>query len=237
MTQQYGVIFDMDGVLVDSYQAHYASWRMMCHQQGLEMTEHDFAATFGRTSREVIRHFWGDRISEPRMIAALDDKKEALFRDLLRKDFPAMPGAVVLIDRLVDAGYRLAVGSSAPRENVQVVLEQLARREAFQATISGNDVTRGKPDPQVFQLAAERLGLPAAHCLVIEDAPLGVAAAHAAGMRCVGFVSTGRTAELLAGADLVIHSLGELDSKVVERLLKNGPGRKNRDIGDCGYPP
>ena len=216
-----GVIFDMDGVLVDSYRAHFQSWQMLCREQDLRMTEADFVATFGRTSREVIRHLWGDHAFDDRTIAALDDRKEALFRELLRQDFPAMDGAVALIDCLRDAGFRLALGSSAPRENVDVVLEQLARRDAFQAAVTGNDVTRGKPDPQVFLLGAERLGLPPASCLVIEDAPLGVTAARAAGMRCVGFASTGRNAESLAEADLVVNRLDQLDATVIERLIAN----------------
>lgn len=219
MTEAYGVIFDMDGVLVDSYRAHYDSWRMMCDERGLVMHEHDFARTFGRTSREVIRQLWGDRITEDPVIAELDARKEALFRDLLKQNFPGMPGAVALIDRLHQAGFQLALGSSAPRENVQVVLDQLDRREVFPVAITGDDVTRGKPDPQVFLLAAQRLGLPAAGCLVIEDAPLGITAAHAAGMRCVGFVSSGRTAEALREADLVIDRLETLDVSTVKRLL------------------
>ncbi len=219
MTEASGVIFDMDGVLVDSYQAHFDSWRMMCDEWGLVMDEHDFARTFGRTSREVIRQLWGDRITEDRVIATLDARKEALFRDLLRRDFPMMSGAVALIDRLHQAGFRLALGSSAPRENVQVVLDQIGRRDVFQVAITGDDVTRGKPDPQVFLLAAERLGVSAARCMVIEDAPLGIAAARAAGMRCVGLVSSGRTAEALCEADLVIDRLEMLDVPAVQRLL------------------
>lgn len=214
-----GVIFDMDGVLVDSYRAHYDSWRMMCGERDLVMDEHDFARTFGRTSREVIRQLWGDRITDDRAIAELDARKEALFRDLLRRDFPAMSGAVALIDRLHQAGFRLALGSSAPRENVQVVLDQLDRHEVFPVAITGDDVTRGKPDPQVFLLAAQRLGLSADRCVVIEDAPLGITAAHAAGMRCVGFVSSGRTADALCEADLVIDRLETLDVAAVQRLL------------------
>jgi beta-phosphoglucomutase len=99
------------------------------------------------------------------------------------------------------------------------VLEQLARRDAFQAAVTGDDVTRGKPDPQVFLLGAERLGLPPTRCLVIEDAPLGVTAARAAGMRCVGVASTGRSVESLAEADLVVRRLDQLDAEVIERLM------------------
>ncbi len=219
MDLERAVIFDVDGVLVDSYHAHLASWQMMCRERGLPMTQEDFAATFGRTSREVIRQLWSDYVSGDGMIAELDDRKEALFREMLRQDFPAMDGAVALIDCLKEAGFRLALGSSAPPDNVDLVLDHLQRRDAFGAVITGNDVTRGKPDPQVFLLAAERLALPPARCVVIEDAPLGVTAARAAGMRCVGFASTGRDRRKLANADLVIDALRELDATTIASLI------------------
>ena len=214
-----GVIFDVDGVLVDSYHAHFTSWQMMCRERGLPITQQDFVTTFGRTSREVIRYLWGDYISSDEMIQELDHRKETLFREMLSQDFPAMEGAVALIDRLHDAGYRLALGSSAPPENVDVVIDQMQRRHVFQAIVTGNDVTRGKPDPQVFLIAATRMCLPPSQCLVVEDAPAGITAAHAAGMRCVGFASTGRERETLSAADLVIDGLDELQVVTIEQLL------------------
>jgi beta-phosphoglucomutase len=207
------VIFDMDGVLVDTYQAHYRSWVAMAEREGFTFTEAQFAPTFGRTSREIIGHFWGSELSDHR-IAEMDSAKEAAFREIIDNDFPAMPGARKLIDSLADEGFALAVGSSGPPENVAMVLERLGVRERFQAVVTGMDVTRGKPDPQVFLLAAERLDVSPALCVVVEDAPAGVAAARAAGMKSVGLVSTGRTPEELHDADLVVRQLSEL-----------GPGR------------
>jgi beta-phosphoglucomutase len=219
MSHELGVIFDVDGVLVDSYQAHFDSWLLVGRERGMEMTHEQFVATFGRTSREVIRQLWGDLISDDVEIANVDNRKEALFRELMRLQFPAMDGAVQLIDQLNAAGFRLAVGSSGPPENVELVLDALQRRSAFRGVITGRDVTRGKPDPQVFMLGAERLGLPLANCVVVEDAPAGITAAHAAGMACVGLASTGRTREALHEADLIVDSLRELDVTRIERLL------------------
>lgn len=211
------VIFDMDGVLVDTYRAHYQSWLEMARPYGLEFTEEQFGATFGRTSREIIAHFWGEgRLSESE-IATMDDRKEAAFRRIIAADFPAMPGAAELIDRLAAAGFRLAVGSSGPPENVAMVLDRLGARRRFHAVVTGKDVTRGKPDPQVFLLAAERLGVPPRRCAVVEDAPAGVAAARAAGMASIGLASTGRTPECLAAADWVVRRLDEIS---VERLAE-----------------
>lgn len=217
--EKLGVIFDMDGVLIDSYRAHFESWRIIAAEEGLEITEEEFAKTFGRTSREIIAALWGEHTPDEAKIRELDERKEAAFRDLLRDHFPIMPGAPELLDALHEAGFALAIGSSGPPENVALTLEKLGRGHLFGAVITGQDVTRGKPDPQVFLLAAERLALPPQQCAVVEDAPPGVEAAHRAGMVAVGLVSTGRTREMLAAADLVVDSLSELSPEVFRSLI------------------
>lgn len=217
---QRAVIFDMDGVLVDSYRAHYESWRALAREHGLPMTEQEFRATFGQTSRDIVRRFWGAGLDDSR-VASLDDRKEQLYREIVSRDFPAMTGAVELIDELADAGVLLAVGSSGPPVNVALALERLGRSACFAATVDGLEVTRGKPDPEVFQKAASKLGVDPARCAVIEDAAHGIEAAHAAGMLAVALVSTGRSAEELrvAGPDLLVHDLRELSAAgLIERI-------------------
>lgn len=216
---QRAVIFDVDGVLVDSWDAHFRSWRDVLREHGLDMSEDEFGRTFGRTSREIIRSFWGDEVDDA-TARAIDDRKEALYRDLVRDAFPVMDGAVTLIDALRAAGFVLGVGSSAPPENVVLSLEGLDRREAFGAIVTGRDVTRGKPDPQVFQLAAERLGVAPRQCAVIEDAPAGIRAASAAGMANVALLGTATRETLLeAGACLTVESLRALTPEVIARLI------------------
>lgn len=211
------VIFDVDGVLVDSYAAHLRSWVLMAREHGLEITEKEFASTFGQTSREIIARFWGPDLDAVER-EALDARKEAIYRDLIRAGFPVMDGAIELIDALAADGFLLAVGSSGPPENIELTLERLGRRDRFRAIVTGRDVTRGKPDPQVFEIAAERLGVPAARCAVVEDAPVGIAAARAAGMASVALVGTAPP-ERLAAADLVVRSLRELDPSRLRTLL------------------
>jgi beta-phosphoglucomutase len=219
MESEFAVIFDVDGVLVDSYEAHFRSWQMLAQERGLTMSEEQFVATFGRTSREIIAHLWESHAESDSAIAELDDRKEAHYRDILCENFPAMEGAVELIDALTAAGVRLAVGSSGPPENVALVLEHLGRRSCFGGVVTGTDVQRGKPDPQVFQLAAERLGVAPQRCVVVEDAPAGVQAAHAAGMKCVAIASTGRVRDDLRSAELIVDGLGELTVDHFRQLL------------------
>lgn len=219
MSTDRAVIFDVDGVLVDSYDAHRQSWRAVAREEGVTFTDETFRTTFGCTSRDVIRAAWPDDMLSDEQIARIDDRKEALYREIVAETFPAMEGAVELIDGCRAAGFSIAAGSSGPPENIDLALCQLGRIDSFDAVVTGREVMRGKPDPQVFLLAAERLLVPPRRCVVIEDAAAGIEAAHRAGMRAVGLVSTGRTREEMAGANLIVDSLRELDPTTLERLL------------------
>ncbi len=219
------VIFDMDGVLIDSYQAHYESWCVVAAQEGIAFGRELFDRTFGRTSREIIRDVWGERAGDDAHVASLDDRKEAAYREIIARNFPAMPGAGELIDALAAAGFRMAVGSSGPPENVALVLNRLQRQRLFSAVVSGADVVRGKPDPAIFLLAAQRIGVPPTRCAVIEDAPLGIEAAHAAGMTAIGLASTGRQRDQLTAADAVFDALTDITPETIEQLLAAGMTR------------
>ncbi len=218
--QQLAVIFDMDGVLVDSYRAHWQSWQFMADELGKGLTEEQFASTFGRTSREIIAEHWGADALTPVEIAEFDKKKEALYREIVARNFPVMEGAVELIKDLHTAGFRLAVGSSGPPENVALAIERLGAQPFFDALVTGNDVTRGKPDPQVFLVAAQKLGVPPKNCAVVEDAPVGIAAANAARTTSIALVSTGHTPESVGDAVLVVRSLRELSSSRIAGLIE-----------------
>ncbi|MGQ9574365.1 MAG: HAD family hydrolase [Thermoguttaceae bacterium] len=220
MNSRLGVIFDMDGVLVDSYHAHARSWQVMAAEWGCTMTQAQFDATFGRTSREIIAALWPDPQRSDQQIAAMDARKEQAFREILAAEFRPMPGVDRLLCRLFEAGWPIGVGSSGPPENVELVLDRLGKRCWFAAVVTGMDVTRGKPDPQVFLLTAQRLGVPPQRCVVVEDAPLGIMAARSAGMASVGLASTGRARWMLVGADLVVESLEALEPAVLRELIE-----------------
>ncbi len=225
-TQPFGVIFDVDGVLIDSYEPHFQSWREIATEYGIDYTEEMFAHGFGRTSREIVATQWNrDDLSEAQ-IRQIDDSKEAAYRRIVATAFPAMPGARDLVAALHTAGFRVAVGSSGPPENVDLAIEKLGLAAWLGGKVTGRDVTRGKPDPQIFLKAAEKLGLAPQRCAVVEDAPAGIAAAKSAGMACVGFPSTGRTRNDVAAADLIVSSLAELSPQTFRELISHHAGPK-----------
>ncbi|RMF99969.1 MAG: HAD family phosphatase [Planctomycetota bacterium] len=217
---EYATIFDMDGVLIDSYRPHYQSWRITAAEHGRDVTEAEFAATFGKTSREVIAAWWPHQPKTEEQIRAIDERKEQIFRDLLREHFPLMPGVEKLVRDLHRNGIKLAIGSSGPPENVQFVVERLPFRDLFEAIVHGRDVERGKPDPGIFLLAAQRLGVDPANCAVVEDSPVGIEAAHRAGMIAIGLASTGRQRRELAAAELVVDSHDELSPDRIVGLIR-----------------
>ena len=212
------VIFDMDGVLVDSYRAHFESWRRLAASIGAEMTERQFAATFGRTTQDIIRRLWSDRIGEADL-AELDDFKERAYREILEASFPEMDGAADLLGALHEAGFRVAIGSSGPPENVELALAKLPGAGHIAAAVDGHEVTHGKPHPQVFLLAAEKLGVRPGDCAVVEDAPAGIEAARRAGMAAIALTGTAERAKLAERAHLVVDSLRELSPAQIAELI------------------
>ena len=207
------VIFDMDGVLVDSAAPHFQSWQRLAEECGGTVTDEQFAETFGRQNRDIIPRLFGT-VSDDRL-RALADRKEEIYRDLVRENPPIVAGAVNLVRDLYASGVRLAVGSSGPRENIELILDGMRVRDCFAAVISSDDVTRGKPDPQVFVLAIDRLGVPPSRCVVVEDAPVGIAAAKAAEARAVA-VLLHHSSDAFADADLRVQCLADLSA---ERLI------------------
>ncbi len=213
-----GVIFDMDGVLVDSAAAHFQSWRQLGRQQGIQVTQEQFSATFGRQNRDIIPLLFGG-VSEP-VLRELADRKEHIYRDLIRANPPIVEGAMDLVVSLHEAGAQLAVGSSGPRANIDLVLEAMGVRDHIRVVVSGDDVSRGKPNPLVFSMACGRLGLSSSQCVVIEDAPSGVEAARAAGAHCVA-VLMHHSRESLKRAHRVVGKLADLRVADLYSLVLN----------------
>jgi beta-phosphoglucomutase len=211
----------VDGTLVDTAELHFQAWVILARELGKPFTRADFAATFGRRNPEIIRQLFGTHYSEAE-IAALGDRKEELYRAAARRGVDLLPGARPLLDGLDGAGFKQAIGSSAPRANLDLILSLTRTQRFFQAVVSMEDTQRGKPDPQVFQVAAERLAVPPECCLVMEDAVAGVQAAKAGGMKCiaVAFVGHHPGASLRhAGADRVVKTLEQVSVATAREVL------------------
>jgi beta-phosphoglucomutase len=214
-----GVIFDMDGVLVNSGEPHKASWQAVARQHGIDLTDEVFERTFGMSSREIVRKIWGPQISDDE-VRRIDEEKERIYRRLISGNVPLSPGAHEAVERLAAAGYVLAVGTSGPRENLELVLNETGLGRYFAAAVNGLEVPHGKPAPDIFLKAAERAGLRPADCVVIEDAPVGIQAALTAGMKAIGYVGT-HPAERLqeAGAARVVERLTQITPELIAEVL------------------
>jgi beta-phosphoglucomutase family hydrolase len=198
------VLWDMDGVLVDTAPFHYQAWRALFAGLGKDLSDEEFRRTFGLRNDDILRANLGDM--PPARLRELGRRKEELFREAIRGKVQPLPGAVALVRRLRASGVKTAVVSSAPRQNVETLLDALGISDGFDALVAEEDAERGKPDPQGFLVAAERLGERPEDCVVIEDAPGGVEAAKRAGMRCIGLAAE-REPDALACADLVVADL------------------------------
>lgn len=201
-----GVIFDWDGVVIDSSALHERSWELLAAEISRPLPEGHFKAGFGKKNQEIIPRLlhWSD---DPDEIQRLGDRKEELYRDLVRRDgVHILPGARELLAALQVEGIPRSVGSSTPRSNLDAIFAATGLGELFDAVVCGDDVRHGKPAPDVFLLAAAKLGLPPAGCLVIEDAHVGIQAAHAAGMKVLA-VATTHPLEELTDADAAVPSL------------------------------
>lgn len=210
------VLWDMDGTLVNSEELHWISWRNTMAKEGVVITREQFLSTFGQRNDSIIPAWLGSAASAER-IERIGQAKEELYRDLVQRiGIAPEPGVATWLDRLQKHGWQQAVASAAPRANINAVLEALCVSRVFQGIVSAEDVKRGKPDPEVYALAASRVGVPAERCIVVEDASTGIEGARRAGMRSIGVSHKGKDLH----ADVVVESLEQLEPDAFERLLR-----------------
>lgn len=219
MNPTLAAIFDWDGVIIDSSAAHERAWERLAAETGRPLPAGHFKEGFGRKNDHIITRILGWGVS-PEETERLGRRKEELYRDVLRETGIApLPGVREFLKRLQTAGVPCAVGSSTERRNIDTIMGLIGFGEFFRVIVSADDVTRGKPDPQVFLLGAQGLGVAPASCVVFEDAFVGLEAARAGGMKAVG-VATTHPAEALQGrADRVVARLDELDLPALIALV------------------
>jgi beta-phosphoglucomutase len=199
----HAVVFDMDGVLIDSHPAHRAAWREFLRLMGREVSELELAFILdGRKRAEILRHFLGDL--DDRELQDYGRRKDEIFRGMERQIAPVR-GVLDFITELNRHGIRMAVATSASEIRTFSTIERMGLGGCFEAVITASDVLAGKPDPAVYRLACMRMGIPPYAALAFDDASAGIEAAKSAGMRCIGVASNGLSASLLqSGAEKVI---------------------------------
>ena len=208
------VLWDLDGTLVDSAELHWLSWRDTLAAEGLIITYQQFLDTFGQKNDRILPGWLGPETSLER-IREVGDAKEAAYRQLVQdRGLTPLPGAAEWLRTLHAGGWKQVIASSAPRANVGVMLRVLGVDTELDAIVSAEDVTAGKPDPQVFLRAAAAVGVPPGRCVVVEDALVGIEAARRAGIKAIG-VSRVPDFE----ADLVVASLEDLPADAFARLI------------------
>jgi beta-phosphoglucomutase family hydrolase len=207
----------MDGVIADTAPYHLQAWQEVFRRRGVRYTEDDFKRNFGKRNDSIIRSVLGSRVPLAEM-EAIAAEKEELFRRWAASRIRPLPGAIELMQALREHGFAQAMGSSAPLENIELVTRRLGIAGFFRVIVSGREVTEGKPSPQVFLRAAERLGARPEDCVVIEDAVAGVSAAKRAGMSCIAVTST-NSRDKLSGADLIVDTLEEVTVAGLASLL------------------
>lgn len=210
------VLWDMDGVLADTSPLHFQTWDRVLTEQRIPFDRQKFHHIYGLKNYDLLPYLAGKPL-EPQWIQRISDQKELAFRQAIRGHLLPLPGVKDWLLRFKSWGYKQAVASSAPPENVEALVDELAIRDFFDALVTPGDLP-GKPDPAVFIKASRQLGIPAEYCIVLEDSIPGVQAAHRANMRCIA-VTTTNPPEALTQADIVVDTLDQLTVKQVESLF------------------
>jgi len=217
MFENYCVIFDMDGVLADTGPIHYESWVKLAKQIRVKFSKNFFNLTFGRQSISITRELVGPKIRQD-VVEKWANLKEQYYREMVKDKLKLLPGAQVLIKKLHDQNFKLAIGSSGPPENVDLLLSTLRIKDYFDVIITAAEVKNGKPAPDVFLITAEKLNIKVDNCLVIEDAPVGITAARKAGMKVIALRTTHCNVELL-DADMAVQDLSFINLNDILELL------------------
>lgn len=208
------VLWDLDGTLVDSGDLHWVAWRDAMAAEGVTITRDMFEATFGWKNDPILRRWLGDDAGDERKRRIAEGKEEAYRAALRAQGLAPLPGAREWVEHLHAEGWKQAICSSAPRANIEAVLEVTGLGHDFEVIVAAEDVTLGKPDPQVFLLGAARLNVPVTRAIVVEDAEAGVEAARRAGMKSIGV-----NGKVPLRADLVVATLEELTASSWASLL------------------
>ena len=221
MAELKGLLFDMDGTLVDNLAYHFMAFGEYAKRMGFTLLEPLSLKHNGMHSDEIFKTLVGEDIVAEYGARRLNREKEEVYREMYRPNLKPVAGIVEFIKKAKQAGLKCAIGSAGCRENVEFIVEALGIGDMIDASISGSDVTHGKPHPEIFTKAHETLGLKAEECVVVEDAVNGVVAGVAAGCKSIA-VTTTATVEALteAGASLCVEDYTTLTIDQLNELFR-----------------
>lgn len=216
-----GALFDWDGVIIDSSSQHEESWELLAAEIGKRLPADHFVRGFGMKNQVIIPEIL-EWTSDPDEIQRYSLRKEFLYREIVReRGIEPLPGVIGLLNLLKEHGVPCSVASSTHRENIETILDVIGVRDFFQAVVTSEDVARGKPDPEVFIKGAERIGRDPWHCVVFEDALVGIEAGLTAGAKVIA-VATTNSIDDLGMADLAVNSLEDIHWDLFCNLLRPG---------------
>lgn len=211
------VIFDMDGVIVDNMKYHKKAWEMFLKKYAADIDVEEFSRHFGKVNKDLLKIVFQREISDEEE-SRFGEEKEALYREIYAEDVAPVDGLVEFLQKLKENSVKTAVASAAPKVNVDFVFEKTGLRSYFDVSIDANDVTRGKPDPEIYLKTAEKLNCPPEACLVFEDSLPGIQAGRNAGMKVIG-VATSHPADNLKDTEFVIRNFTEVNFETVRNYL------------------
>lgn len=215
MTVKIAIIWDMDGVIVDTTDLHYKFWIAVLPKYGIEFSKETFLTTFGMNNRAIINSLMDYPAAD--ILEEISQKKEVWFRENVPGNVELLPGVREWLQRFKNWGFLQGIASSAPQANVSILVKETGISAYFDVLESAANLA-SKPDPAIFLKVANLLQTPIAQCLVIEDAPAGIEGARRAGIKCIA-VTTTHPASELTGADLVVERLDRLTQPAVKQLL------------------
>ena len=217
-----GVIFDWDGVIIDSHNQHELSWQRLAKEYNKDLPNNFFKETFGMRNESIIPKFFNNWVdtNNNKEVKILADRKEEIYRQIITQNgITPLEGVKELLASLKSQKIRCSIGSSTPIKNIETVINIIGLSDYFDAITAAEDVSNGKPDPEVFLKASKKIGIAPENCIVFEDAHVGIQAAIAAGMKVVA-VATTHGIDQLSKAHLAVESLEKIKVEGLYKLFK-----------------
>lgn len=208
-------LFDLDGVIIDSSEFHKQSWVVLMSSKGINFSEEDFKITFGKRNEEILKDYFPDLPESE--IKKMSYEKEELYRKLAKGNIKPIDGSIDTLHLIRENGFKIALVSSTPKENIDFIFKELKLDNFFDAVVSGTDIKQGKPNPECYLIAAAKLGVKPQRCYVVEDSEHGLEAGKRSGAKCIGITTTHKK---LKNADIVVNNFYEMNELIKKVILE-----------------